>query len=722
MNLPRLPELLTTPGDGSPVLMGVFRPAIVLPESVLAEGVTADVRLLLAHELAHWKRQDLLWSWLPSVVQILLWYHPVVWLAGKPWRLTQELACDEMALRATLAPPRDYGAVLVRVAARSRLTPQPALATVGIEESPETLKLRLSAIKSWSGERPASFGVAGALLCSSAAAAMVPWRLAERPVEPQGASLAIATPVPDRSGTRGVPPNPPVARKSAFRTGGETLPAVPMPISPPAAKSTATSPPATAARTNVRPESASIHYGWKPGKSYTYQVTVEAEGDGFRESGQGSLSYRPMSLAGEGGWAVAVNGSLSPLLRIPNMRTSAGGFPRHGNMGMVGRPTVPLFANGEVRIDRQGRTLSNSVDAPLPYCLGDLGRLLLVEFPEGHAFPLPWETRSERSVPEPEDIGGFRGPRFAGGVGPFGRNANRIAADERVRYRLAGLTDEMATLHRAYDVTTREQVNGEPRVRVTGEGTLVWDRREGCVLSLELRATYAESTPFGVTQTPIVLRCRAGAAAPQPSSAQKSQPPAPRMAARSVDLDHELAELKLGDKFRLMGSAGRLADAAPGPRREEVASALLPLLDNADGFVRQSAARALGTWGIEESVSPMIEAMEQDDSFAVQWAAMEALGKLRDRRAVEPLSKRILSGKDRAFASKAMAALGPIAEPGARRLLREQDGWVRLEACRILAAIGGPECVPELDAATRDSDGLVSQAARRALEEVRNRK
>src|SRR6185369_7852132 len=130
-----------------------------------------------AHELAHLKRRDLPWGWVPALNHLLFYFHPLVWLAAREWRLAQEMACDELAVRATQMPAADYGEMLLKVATQPRPWPQPGLATVGGRESPRTLLRRLNAMHDFRptpGRR--SLMTTGALAVL-ALAALVPWRL-----------------------------------------------------------------------------------------------------------------------------------------------------------------------------------------------------------------------------------------------------------------------------------------------------------------------------------------------------------------------------------------------------------------------------------------------------------------------------------------------------------------------------------------------------------------
>ncbi|WP_209345991.1 M56 family metallopeptidase [Flavonifractor sp. AGMB03687] len=56
----------------TPMLLGVVRPAIVLPR-----GVEADrLEDILSHELTHARRHDLLYKWLAAAVTSLHWFNP----------------------------------------------------------------------------------------------------------------------------------------------------------------------------------------------------------------------------------------------------------------------------------------------------------------------------------------------------------------------------------------------------------------------------------------------------------------------------------------------------------------------------------------------------------------------------------------------------------------------------------------------------------------------
>jgi len=83
--------------DG-PSVIGWLRPLILLPASV-ASGLTAtQLETILAHELAHIRRYDYLANLLQTLVETLLFFHPVVWWLSARARRERELCCDDVVL------------------------------------------------------------------------------------------------------------------------------------------------------------------------------------------------------------------------------------------------------------------------------------------------------------------------------------------------------------------------------------------------------------------------------------------------------------------------------------------------------------------------------------------------------------------------------------------------------------------------------------------------
>lgn len=119
--------------DCSPFVCGIFRPVLVLPRDVLKSLDETQLRQILLHEVAHVKRRDLVWNWLPEIVRIFYFFHPVVYYVNYRIRLERELSCDQLAMSASGASAADYADTLVKVVSHSSLPAAlKAAASVGL--------------------------------------------------------------------------------------------------------------------------------------------------------------------------------------------------------------------------------------------------------------------------------------------------------------------------------------------------------------------------------------------------------------------------------------------------------------------------------------------------------------------------------------------------------------------------------------------------------------
>jgi len=170
MGLSHPPKLLRGEIVG-PLLIGVVRPAVVIPERI-----DSGLSLMLAHELAHFRRRDTLWALLPAAARVLFWFHPMVWLAEREWNVCTESACDQACLQATRAAPASYGRLLLDMASASCRRPAPLLA-VGAAGSRYAIERRLRAMRyftEWSSRRRV---IVAAVLAFCGTVGLVPWRL-----------------------------------------------------------------------------------------------------------------------------------------------------------------------------------------------------------------------------------------------------------------------------------------------------------------------------------------------------------------------------------------------------------------------------------------------------------------------------------------------------------------------------------------------------------------
>ncbi len=133
-------RLLVSPGVQSPVLVGFTRPVVLLPERA-PEG--DGLRLVLAHELTHYRRGDLWKKLLFTLLRCLHWFDPVVYLAGRDFNYRMETACDERVVRSLdREGRRSYGYLLIDCAPNLRR--EAAVAFVSFAAGRKKLERRIT--------------------------------------------------------------------------------------------------------------------------------------------------------------------------------------------------------------------------------------------------------------------------------------------------------------------------------------------------------------------------------------------------------------------------------------------------------------------------------------------------------------------------------------------------------------------------------------------------
>ena len=101
----RAVRLLASARVGGPVVLGVLRPAVVVPVSMVAELPPDHVAAVLAHELAHVGRHDYLVNLIQCGVEAVLFHHPAVWWMSAVARREREHCCDDVAAAAVGSRP-----------------------------------------------------------------------------------------------------------------------------------------------------------------------------------------------------------------------------------------------------------------------------------------------------------------------------------------------------------------------------------------------------------------------------------------------------------------------------------------------------------------------------------------------------------------------------------------------------------------------------------------
>ena len=168
-----------------PSAIGWLRPVILLPPALLLQLTPAQLELILAHELAHIRRNDYAVNLLQTVLETLLFFHPAVWWVSRRVRIEREHACDRFAVQLT-GDPVAYARALTDVAA---LGLPPAAAPVMALTGPKGVSLMERIHRILESQGPArrtrrpSAGIAASALAVVAALALSRSAIAQDPVD-----------------------------------------------------------------------------------------------------------------------------------------------------------------------------------------------------------------------------------------------------------------------------------------------------------------------------------------------------------------------------------------------------------------------------------------------------------------------------------------------------------------------------------------------------------
>lgn len=81
-----------------PMAIGLLKPVILIPASVISGLPVVQLETIIVHELAHITRQDYLVNLVQAIIEILFFYHPVVWVISRQARIEREHCCDDTSV------------------------------------------------------------------------------------------------------------------------------------------------------------------------------------------------------------------------------------------------------------------------------------------------------------------------------------------------------------------------------------------------------------------------------------------------------------------------------------------------------------------------------------------------------------------------------------------------------------------------------------------------
>jgi beta-lactamase regulating signal transducer with metallopeptidase domain len=197
-----------TANSMSPAVCGLFRPAILIPQSLADNFSDEQLRAVLLHELVHLCRRDVWVNFLQALLQILYWWHPLVWLANARIRRVREEAVDDAVMLALRDQADSYAPTLLEVAKLALNRPLASLGLVGILESRHALRQRIERLVDFRPPRRAGLTLISLLGILAFTAVAVP--MGEGPdkvveqAKPQTAEPKVPWPDPNVKGYQSI--------------------------------------------------------------------------------------------------------------------------------------------------------------------------------------------------------------------------------------------------------------------------------------------------------------------------------------------------------------------------------------------------------------------------------------------------------------------------------------------------------------------------------------
>jgi beta-lactamase regulating signal transducer with metallopeptidase domain len=158
---------LSESGEG-PLAVGLRRRLIVLPASAVAELDGPALEAVLAHELAHHERRDLLWIAAASALSAVAWFNPLAHVMARALVATREDGSDDWAVSRTSNDPFTYAHALLK-SARMAAVPHP-LGVAGAHP----MSGRLKRLLDHQATREGRLGIAGTAVVVLAATLALP--------------------------------------------------------------------------------------------------------------------------------------------------------------------------------------------------------------------------------------------------------------------------------------------------------------------------------------------------------------------------------------------------------------------------------------------------------------------------------------------------------------------------------------------------------------------
>ncbi len=141
LGIDKIPALRITQAGQSPVTFGFLKPIILIPAGLIFHLSPAQLEAIIAHELAHVKRNDYLANLLQSGLEVLFFYHPCYWWMSQTVKEMRENAADDLVIQAGVSP-KELAYALAEVLNFARQNPPELALAAGKRRNPTLQRIK----------------------------------------------------------------------------------------------------------------------------------------------------------------------------------------------------------------------------------------------------------------------------------------------------------------------------------------------------------------------------------------------------------------------------------------------------------------------------------------------------------------------------------------------------------------------------------------------------
>lgn len=469
---------------------------------------------------------------------------------------------------------------------------------------------------------------------------------------------------------------------------------------------------------------SALRYRLPEGVTNLYSVSIEVRGENGTEALAGNLNVASRTVASNV-FGLNLRGTLMPK-RDPSIPFRP---PMYGSGGSYPRWSMPVYLNEglDIQFDERGQLLRLSGDYALPIPLGTLAQAFVEVLP---AKPdSKWESTDNLAVlDEPFSLGPalsfipLQPYGMSSYVGPMGSRGNQYAlvpVTRKLRYEIKSSSSQV-TIAKRLSLDSQLQFGSEPRISASGEGEFVLNQESGLLLRAELQCKAVANSDTVTRRSTVVLKLKLLEGAEREAALQAAPNPSPRPAKKLTgeEVQKLMEDLKSNENSTRSMAASKLQTA----ELAEVPPGLLELmtgfLNQEDSMLRSAAAKVIADYGTTEQVPALLKLLKDSENSS-HYNIIRGLGRLKDKRAAEPLAALIASGSSDAYqAVEALSKIGSDAEDAVLPLLQEKHNETKRQACKVLKDIGTKKSLEPLRELMLSTDRSLSDSAGEAVRAI----